>query len=767
MWSGATTGALGRPGAATHAATSVSPASTARRTYERERRETATVICDYGEESLDPIELSNYAGLVAIGLLTANILIGLLLTRHYNPVRNWPHRRIDTVKIHNVTGWTALAVSLIHPALLLLPSRVQFAVIDLFYPVNAPKQPWINTLGAIAVYLLIIVLVTSYFRFDIGRRRWKMLHFTTYALFPLYAIHSIFTDPALRDRSIDYLDGEKVYVELCVLIVVVAIAARWKYRRRGGRDAGRRRATHPRVPASAGLAGIAALLVAIPAAAQRDTSAAAFRSAITNYRRAHEAEILGEFRDLLAIPNRASDSVNIRRNASMVSAMLQRRGVTTQLLASPTGGPPVVYGELRTPGATKTVVLYAHYDGQPVEAGKWATPPWEPTLRDGPLEHGGQVVPFPVAGGTTGPEWRLYARSAGDDKAPIIAMLVALDALRANGMTPSVNLKFYFDGEEEAGNGHTRALLERHAALLASDGWVFADGPVHQSRRQQVLFGVRGVTDVVITAYGATRALHSGHYGNWAPKPAAVLANFVASMRDADGKILIPGYYDDVKPLTAADRRALRTVPAVDSALRQELDLGATEANDAPLAERIMQPALNVRAFHAGPMGAAANAIPTEATVSIDFRLVPDERPERIRQLVEAHAAKQGYTVIHAAPDSATRMQHGRLLRFDWGEDGYPGQRTRSDTPLARGVVRAVTDAIGAPIIEVPMLGGSLPTYLFAEVLTAPLVIVPIANHDDNQHASNENLRLQNLWDGITVFAGIEARLGHAWSGTP
>lgn len=169
--------------------------------------------------------------MAAIGLLTANILLGLLLARHYNPVRHWPHRRINTVKIHNVTGWTALVVSLIHPVLLLLPSRVQFAVLDLFYPVNAPKQPWINTLGALAVYLLIVVLVTSYYRFDLGRRRWKMLHFTTYALFPLYAIHSIFTDPALRDRSIDYLDGEKVYVELCVLAVVLAIGARWKWRR--------------------------------------------------------------------------------------------------------------------------------------------------------------------------------------------------------------------------------------------------------------------------------------------------------------------------------------------------------------------------------------------------------------------------------------------------------------------------------------------------------------------------------------------------------
>ena len=491
-----------------------------------------------------------------------------------------------------------------------------------------------------------------------------------------------------------------------------------------------------------------------------------FRATIDAYRAAHEAEILGEFRDLLAIPNLASDSANIRRNAAAVQAMLTKRGIATRLLESPTGGPPAVYGELRTPGATRTAILYAHYDGQPVEAAKWATPPWEPTLRDGPLERGGRVVPFPTTNGTTGPEWRLYARSAGDDKAPILAMLVALDALRASGTAPSVNLKFYFDGEEEAGDAHARAMLERHASLLGSDGWVFADGPVHQSRRPQVVFGVRGVTDVVITAYGPSRALHSGHYGNWAPNPATMLANFIASLRNGDGRILVPGYYDDVRPLTAADRRALRTMPVVDSTLRRELLLGGTEANNALLAERIMQPALNVRSFHSGPVGAAANAIPTEATASIDFRLVPDERPERIRALIESYASKQGYTVIHAAPDSATRLSRPKLLWFEWGAEGYPGQRTRADTPLARAVVQAVTEGIGAPVIEVPILGGSLPTYLFAEVLKAPLVVVPIANHDDNQHAANENLRLQNLWDGIAVFAGIEGRLGQRW-GTP
>jgi acetylornithine deacetylase/succinyl-diaminopimelate desuccinylase-like protein len=496
------------------------------------------------------------------------------------------------------------------------------------------------------------------------------------------------------------------------------------------------------------------------ATSARAQGGAPFRSAIDEYRRAHEHEILREFRDLLAIPNLASDSANIRRNAALIASMLERRGVATRLLESPTGGPPAVYGELRTPGATRTIVLYAHYDGQPVEPARWATPPWEPTLRDAPLEQQGKAVPFPSAPNTTGPEWRVYARSASDDKAPVVAMLVALDALRAAGRRPSVNLKFYFDGEEEAGNPNTRALLERHAELLRADGWVFADGPVHQSRRHQVVLGVRGVTDVVITAYGATRALHSGHYGNWAPNPAAVLANFIASLRDADGKILIPGFQADVRPLTAADRRALRTVPSVDDALRRELGLGATEAENARLAERIMQPALNVRSMHAGPIGAAANAIPTEATVSIDFRLVPDQRPARIRELVEAYARKQGFTVLHAAPDSATRAKHGKLLRFEWGAEGYPGQRTRADAPLARAVVQAVTNALGAPVIEVPILGGSLPTHLFADVLGAPLVVLPIANHDNSQHASNENLRLANLWDAIVVFAGVQSMSG-------
>lgn len=175
------------------------------------------------------VDASSYFGLAAISLLTLNILIGLLLSTKYNPVRKWPHRRINTLKLHNWTGYAALAVSLVHPVLILFSSTAHFHLVDIVYPLNAPKQPYINTLGALALYLLIITVVTSYFRFEIGRKIWKPLHFATYALFALYAVHALLTDPNLKDAPLDPLDAEKVFVELCILVVVVAIGLRIRW----------------------------------------------------------------------------------------------------------------------------------------------------------------------------------------------------------------------------------------------------------------------------------------------------------------------------------------------------------------------------------------------------------------------------------------------------------------------------------------------------------------------------------------------------------
>src|ERR1041385_6106302 len=292
------------------------------------------------------------------------------------------------------------------------------------------------------------------------------------------------------------------------------------------------------------------------------------RARVAAWRAAHEAAIRREFAQLRPTPHLppASHSIDLRPNAAAIVAMLERRGVAARLLQAPRS-PPAVFGELDAPGATRTVILYAHYDGQPVDTARWVSPPWHPVLRDKALPDGGREIPFPEGNSRFDPEWRIYARSAGGDKRAIVAMLGALDALKGLGVRPSVNLKFFFEGEEEAGSEHLGEMLGQHADLLKADLFLVGDGPVHQTRRPQITFGVRGVMGLQLTVYGAVRPLHSGHYGNWAPNPNVMLDHLLASMRDEEGKILIDHYYDDVRPVSAADRAAITAMPPVEEQL--------------------------------------------------------------------------------------------------------------------------------------------------------------------------------------------------------
>lgn len=243
------------------------------------------------------------------------------------------------------------------------------------------------------------------------------------------------------------------------------------------------------------------------------------------------------------------------------------------------------------------------------------------------------------------------------------------------------------------------------------------------------------------------------------------MANLIASMRDDDGRIKIPGFYKDVRPISASEQRAISASPPVDAELRRSLGLAQTEAKDAPLAERIMLPALNVRGIQVGAIGEqAANVISSEARASFDFRLVPNQTPEHVRELVNAHIRVQGYFVTGDSVTMAMRLAHPKIARAKWGSGGYPASRAPMDLPLARAVVRAVGDGLGKPPLLLPTMGGSIPVYLFEQVLHTPVIILPIANYDDNQHAANENLRMQNLWDGIDVYAGVFGRLGSYWT---
>jgi acetylornithine deacetylase/succinyl-diaminopimelate desuccinylase-like protein len=462
----------------------------------------------------------------------------------------------------------------------------------------------------------------------------------------------------------------------------------------------------------------------------------------------HESEILAEFADLLSIPNLATDTPNIQRNADVIRAMCEKRGLAAKLLTLE-DAPPVVVADLATPNAKRTIAFYAHYDGQPVDVSQWKSEPWKPVMRD----QAGNDVDWRNAK-SIDPEWRLFARSSGDDKAPIIAMLAALDAMRDAGLKPSVNLRFVFEGEEEAGSPHLADYLKKFANELRADAWLFCDGPVHQSRRMELVFGARGTIDLGLTVYGPIKGLHDGHYGNWVPSPIVRLTHLIDSMRDETGRILIKGFYDDVRPPSAAEKEALAKIPNVESDLRREFQINSTEGNGKPLNELLMLPGLNLRGIESGHVGAqASNTIPTEARSSIDFRLVPDETPESIKPLVERHLEAQGYTIVRQTPDAATRLAKPKIVKVDWGS-GYPASRTPLDLPFSRELARIMT-AAGHDPVRLPTAGGSLPMDLFQHGNAVPVIAFPIANHDDNQHAANENLRLQNLWDGLEVFAAF------------
>jgi acetylornithine deacetylase/succinyl-diaminopimelate desuccinylase-like protein len=470
---------------------------------------------------------------------------------------------------------------------------------------------------------------------------------------------------------------------------------------------------------------------------------------------AHRGDILREYLELLALPNVASNRADIRRNAEHIVAMMQRRGLNPRLLESEDGqAPPLVYGEWLVPGAARTLIVYAHYDGQPVTPADWhVTQPFSPALFAGPAQPGMHPVPLPAGAAGVTDDWRIYARSASDDKAGVMAVLAAVDALRAQGQRPAFNLKIVFEGEEEAGSPHLAALLRRHREALRSDGWVIIDGPAHQSGPQQLVLGVRGDVNMHVTVHGPVRPLHSGHYGNWVPNPAMMLAELLASMKDETGRVTIAGFYDDVVPLTEADRRAIAALPSPDAQLRRELGLGWTEGNGAALIETLQQPSLNINGMRSADVGdAARNVIPTVATATLDLRLVLGNDPERQVDRVIRHIRAQGYEVLDRAPTMEERQRFARIATVT-RESGYPAERTPLDHPLPRGLERALRP--NGPLVVLPSLGGSLPLYLIRQELGAPTVTLGLWNYDNNQHAEDENVRIGNLMNGIVAIAEV------------
>lgn len=479
---------------------------------------------------------------------------------------------------------------------------------------------------------------------------------------------------------------------------------------------------------------------------------------VREWRKKNEHSLLRSYLSFVSIPNIAADKLTLQKTASSIMDMMKASGIKDVQLLYPStpDAPPAVYGEVKTPGATETIIFYAHYDGQPVNAANWykGLEPFRPVLASGVLGKDLKIEKLPEETQNIYPNWRIYGRSSSDDKAGVIAILSAYRALSETGSKPGVNIKFFFEGEEEAGSDHLHEIFTKHKALLSSDFWIICDGPVHQSGRKTVVFGVRGDTHLELTLYGPKKPLHSGHYGNWVSNPAWQLVQLLSTMKNDKGEVTIKGFYDDVLPLTPEEKKALAAIPPVEEEMKKQLGIQLTERN-VRINEAYTYPSLNINGIKSADVGElSANVIPVKATVSLDLRLVVGNDWKRQQDKVIDHIKTQGYHVMETAPTDEDRLKYAKIVEVK-RSGGYNAQKTNLNLPQAQKVLRAIQITATDPIVIQPTSGGSLPLFVFEKYLQAKTITVPIANHDNNQHAENENLRIRNLWEGIETMAAI------------
>jgi acetylornithine deacetylase/succinyl-diaminopimelate desuccinylase-like protein len=468
----------------------------------------------------------------------------------------------------------------------------------------------------------------------------------------------------------------------------------------------------------------------------------AYWSQYQDYIQTHYRTFIAGLLPVLAQPSVSHQSADVRCCATLLCDLLQQEGVQAEVME--TRGNPVVYGEIAGERNDITVVLYNHYDVKPVEPlTAWHSEPFVPTFRRSRVEEGGALVP----------DWRalsdtellsslVYARGSGDDKGPLYGNLMALRTMRAVAGKPPCRLKFLYDGEEEIGSPYLPAFLRQHGERFQGDVMLIADGPMHPSGRPTVSLGVRGIMMLEVRLQTAQQMLHSGHYGNAAPNAGWELVHLLASMRDATGNCLIEGFYDDVKPATPEEQQLLADIPFDDAGMRAFLGIEQWEGPPGLTfyEKTLFRPTFNINGLHAGTVGAArSTVIPHQATAAIDVRLVAGMNMDTVcRRLVEHVQAR--------CPGAQVDLIHGY--------EAYKVAVTHPQVQKVIGAVQELCESLGetaAPVV-LPTSGGSLPLSDLAQSLRMPLISLPLANHDDNQHAPNENLRLGHFVRGIRTI---------------
>lgn len=464
-------------------------------------------------------------------------------------------------------------------------------------------------------------------------------------------------------------------------------------------------------------------------------------------------QAIEELRLLMAFPNDATYPDDILKNAEWLEQAFQKRSFATKII--PTENTPLLLAERKTPGAKNSVLFYMHYDGQPVNPAKWLQKsPYIAVLKEKINSGEWAEIPWSYLTKEINPEWRIFGRSSSDDKGPITMFLAAMDALQENKLTVPYNIKVILDGEEEKGSTHLPDAVKKHHELLQADHLLIFDGPTHLSGDPTLVYGCRGMTNVTLTVYGPQTPLHSGHYGNYAPNPVFRLSKLLGSMKDDEGRVTIPGYYDGIF-FDDQTKKILAGIPDDPALIAKTFGIAEPEKVGANYQESLQYPSLNVRGFSSGYVGLeVTNIIPASAIASLDLRLVPESQPDRLKELIRKYIGDQGYYVIDREPTAKEFLQYSKICKFESGSASLPFRASFSSL-TAQWLDHAFQNGLGATPLKIRTMGGTLPMVDFINILNVPTIIVPLVNGDNNQHSENENLKIGNVTSGIKTILAI------------
>jgi len=481
---------------------------------------------------------------------------------------------------------------------------------------------------------------------------------------------------------------------------------------------------------------------------QREFKTEVFEQAINN---------LDEFVEFLSYPNDANYESDIYKLMDWTENKFKSLDFKINRLDTETI--PLMLASKHISDDYKTVLIYMHLDGQPVDLSKWNQEnPFIPVYK---LKEDGKFVDYDSNKLANidyetleQTDIRIFARASSDAKGPVMMLIQAMKFMNSKNIDNKFNLKLIMDFEEEKGSPSLPDAVKKHSTILKSDALLIFDGPQHESDLPTLNFGNRGISSITLKTYGPVVPQHSGHFGNYAPNPVFRMSNILSSMKDENGIVKIKGYYDGI---TISDqvKKYLDNVPDDEESMLNKMQFKKPESVGNSYQEAIQFPSLNVRGIRAGWVEDEVRTIvPSECIAEIDVRLVIESDGYRLHELIKKHIEGLGYVVLDHEPSKEERMKYDKIVKFN-STVSYPAFRTDINSDLGNWLSETLTKTFGVEPVLRRTSGGSVPISPFVNVLNIPAVGVPTVNKDNNQHSPNENIKLINYIKGIESFVGI------------